>query len=382
MGTVPKPGNALIPMLDLKAQYARIKPEIDAAIARVVARQRFILGPEGEALEQEIVKYCGGQCAVGVASGTEALALVLQACGVVPDDEVIVPAFSFVATASAVSMLGAKPVFVDIEPHTYNIDAAQIEAVIREKTTAIIAVHLYGLAADMDPLQSIAKSNFLRLIEDNAQAIGARYRGVRTGTIGDFGCLSFYPTKNLGGYGDGGMVLARNEGEAARIRSLRDQGQSMKYVSAEQGWNSRLDELQAAVLRTKLQFLDDWAAARQRIADRYNDLLHGIRGLVTPGVPEGREHVYHQYTLRIRGGIAKRDREGTREFLSARGVASNVYYPVPLHLQPVYAGLGYRAGQFPEAERAAREVLSLPIYPEMTEEQIERVAEVVRAALN
>lgn len=369
-------------MLDLKAQYARMKPEIDAAIRRVVERQQFILGPEGTALEKEIAAYCGGRFAVGVASGTEALWLALQACGVGAGDEVIVPAFSFIATASAVSMVGAKPVFVDIEARTYNVDAARVEAAITPRTKAIIAVHLYGLPAEMDALREIAKRKSLRLIEDNAQAIGARYKGRRTGALADFGCFSFYPTKNLGGYGDGGMVLAATESDAARVRSQRDYAQTTKYVSAELGWNSRLDEIQAAVLRAKLPHLDAWAAARQAIAKRYNELLRSVAGVVTPFVPEGNEHVYHQYTIRVQGGEGKRDRDSVRQFLAEQGIASTVYYPAPLHLQSVYAGLGYKAGQLPEAERAAREVLSLPMYAEMTAEQVERVAGAVRAAVN
>ncbi len=364
-----------IPLLDLRAQFATIFDEICGAIDDVLRAQQFILGPQLAALEQELASYCGRRFAVGVASGTDALFLALRLCGVGRDDEVILPAFTFVATAGPVSALGARPVFADIDPATFNLDPARLESRITSRTRAIIAVHLYGLPADMDPIAQLAAARGLAVIEDNAQAIGASYNGRKTGSLGSLGCLSFYPTKNLGAYGDAGMVLTDSPETAARLRALRDHGQSRKYISEEQGWNSRLDEIQAAVLRVKLRHLDDWKAARQAHAAQYNTLLSHLPGVITPQVPPGAEHVYHQYTVRLPR------RDPVKQFLAERGISSAVYYPVPLHLQPLFAGLGYKRGDLPEAERAAEEVLSLPMYPELTSVQIERVAEAIAAAL-
>jgi dTDP-4-amino-4,6-dideoxygalactose transaminase len=364
-----------IPMLDLRAQYAAIREEIRAALDEVLTSQQFILGPQAAALEQEVARACGRRFGVGVGSGTDALMLALRACGIGQGDEVIVPAFSFVATAGAVSALGARPVFADIQPNTFNLDPAQIEAKITPKTRAVIAVHLFGLPADMDPILELAAHRGLRVIEDNAQAIGASYKGRRTGSLGELGCLSFYPSKNLGAYGDAGMIVADPEEWAARLRALRHHGQVRKYVSAEQGWNSRLDAIQAAVLRVKLRHLDGWREARQAHAAHYSALLGRLPDVVTPTVPDGSDHVYHQYTIRV----PERDR--VRQFLADRGIASTVYYPVPLHLQPLYAPLGYKRGDLPVAERAAEQVLSLPMYPELKPEQIERVADALGAAL-
>ena len=330
---------------------------------------------QGAALEQELARYCGRRFGIGVASGTDALLLALRVCGIGRGDEVIVPAFTFIATAGAVSMLGARPVFVDIEPGTFNLDPALLEAKISPKTRAVVAVHLYGLPAAMDAILEVTARRGLKVIEDNAQAIGASYRGRKAGSLGELGCLSFYPSKNLGAYGDAGMIVTDSEEIAARLRLLRDHGQTRKYVSKEQGWNSRLDEIQAAVLRVKLRHLDRWKASRQAHATEYNALLGRLPGVVTPQVPDGSEHVYHQYTIRVPG------RDRVREFLAGRGIASGIYYPVPLHLQPLYAGLGHKRGDLPESERAADEVLSLPVYPELTSEQIARVAEAVAAAL-
>ncbi len=371
------PGEApeSIPLLDLRAQFAPLADEICAAIDDVIGSQRFILGPQGAALEQELARYCGRRCGVGVGSGTDALVLALHACGIGRGDEVIVPAFSFISTAGAVSALGARPVFADIEPGTFNLDPAQWEAKISPQTRAVIVVHLYGLPAEMDAILAVAARRGLKVIEDNAQAIGATYRGRKTGSLGDVGCLSFYPSKNLGAYGDAGMVLVDSEEMAARLRALRDLGQVRKYVSEEQGWNSRLDEIQAAVLRVKLRHLDRWKAARQAHAARYNTLLGRLPGVVTPQVPAHAEHVYHQYTVRVP------QRDLVQQALAARGIASAVYYPVPLHLQPLYAALGYKRGVLPVAERASQEVLSLPIYPELAAEQIERVADALAADL-
>ena len=358
-----------VPQLDLSAQYAAIGAEIRTALERVMASQQFVLGREGTALEEEIARLCGVAHGVGLASGTDALILALRACGVQPGDEVLLPPFTFVATGSAVSALGARPVFADIRPDTYNIDPAEFERRVTPRTRAIVVVHLYGLAADMDPILAFAKSRKLPVIEDNAQAIGASYKGRRTGSLGDAACLSFYPTKNLGACGDAGMVVTNSAELAARIRTLRNHGQSAKYRSNEPGWNSRLDEIQAAILRVKLRHLSNWQRARRSHAAEYNRLLSQIPGVMPPLAPESFEHVYHQYTIRIE------QRDALQKFLNERKIGSTVYYPYPLHLQPLYASLGHQAGDFPHAERAAQEVLSLPMYPELRKEQIARVAE-------
>jgi len=360
-----------VPQLDLAAQYAAIGEEIRAAIDKVLASQQFILGREGAALEAEIAQLCGVAHGVGVASGTDALILALRACGVQAGDEVIIPPFTFVATGSAVSAIGAKPVFADIRPDTYNIDPSDLGRRVTPKTKAIIAVHLYGLSTDMDPLMNFARAHDLRLIEDNAQAIGATYKGRPTGSMSDAACLSFYPTKNLGAYGDAGMIVTNSSELDARLRTLRNHGQSAKYVSSEPGWNSRLDEIQAAILRVKLRHLPEWQRARQSHAAAYSKLLLGIPGIAPPLVPENYQHVFHQYTVRVE------QRDALQQALTARNIGSAVYYPVPLHLQPLYSALGHRRGDFPHAEHAANEVISLPMYPELRPHQITRVAEAV-----
>ena len=360
-----------VPQLDLAAQYAAIGAEIRTAVERVLASQQFILGSEGAAFEQEIAQLCGVAHGVGVASGTDALILALRACGVQAGDEVVIPPFTFVATGSAISALGAKPVFADIRPDTYNIDPSDLARRVTKKTKAIIAVHLYGLACDMDPIVNFARAHNLRVIEDNAQSIGASYKGRRAGSLGDAACMSFYPTKNLGAYGDAGMVATNSNDAAARLRTLRNHGQSAKYVSSEPGWNSRLDEIQAAILRVKLRHLPEWQRARQGHAAAYTKLLLGIPGVMPPLIPEGYDHVFHQYTIRVER------RDALMKFLSERKIGCSVYYPVPLHLQPLYASLGHKAGDFPHAERAAQEVLSLPMFPELRPEQVTRVAEAV-----
>src|SRR6267378_975057 len=373
MSTHPRasPSFESVPQLDLAAQYAAIGGEIRAAVEKVLASQQFVLGPEGAALEQEIARLCGVAHGVGVGSGTDALVLALRACGVQAGDEVLLPPFTFVATGSAVSALGAVPVFADIRPETYNVDPAELERRVTSRTRAIVVVHLYGLAADMDPILAFAKARRLPVIEDNAQAIGASYKGRRTGSLGDAACLSFYPTKNLGAYGDAGMVVSNSPELAERIRTLRNHGQSEKYRSNEAGWNSRLDEIQAAILRVKVRHLSNWQRARQSHAAEYNQLFSQIPGVMPPLAPEGFEHVYHQYTIRIE------QRDALQKFLSGREIGSTVYYPYPLHLQPLYAALGHKAGDFPHAERAAQEVLSLPMYPELRKEQIARVVEAI-----
>lgn len=357
-----------IPQLDLAAQYAAIGEEIGQAVEGVFASQQFILGREGAALEAEVAKLCGVAHGVGVASGTDALILALRACHVQAGDEVILPTFTFVATGSAVNAIGAKPVFADIRPDTYNIDPSELGRRVTAKTKAIIAVHLYGLCADMDPLLDFARARSLRVIEDNAQSIGARYKGRQSGSLGDVACLSFYPTKNLGACGDAGMMVTNSGEMAARLRNLRNHGQTAKYVSSEAGWNSRLDEIQAAILRVKLRHLPRWQRARQAHAMEYSKQLLGIPGIAPPLVPENYEHVFHQYTVRVER------RDALQQALAERRIGSAVYYPVPLHLQPLYASLRHKAGDFPHAERAAKEVISLPMYPELQSEQIARVA--------
>ncbi|HMI53183.1 MAG TPA: DegT/DnrJ/EryC1/StrS family aminotransferase [Candidatus Saccharimonadales bacterium] len=356
-----------VPQLDLAAQYAAIGAEIRAAIDKVLASQHFVLGREGAALESEIAQLCGVQHGVGVASGTDALILALRACGVRAGDDVLLPPFTFVATGSAVSALGANPVFVDIRPDTYNIDPSELARRLTPKTRAIIVVHLYGLAADMDALLAFARMHKLAVIEDNAQAIGATYKGRPAGSFGDAACISFYPTKNLGAYGDAGMIVTNSEGIATRLKTLRNHGQVEKYWSAEPGWNSRLDEIQAAILRVKLRHLADWQHARQSNAAEYTRLLSEVPGVMPPQIPEGYEHVFHQYTIRTE------KRDGLHQFLNERKIGCTVYYPHPLHLQPLYSSLGHKAGDFPHSERAAKEVLSLPMFPELKKPDISQV---------
>jgi len=362
-------------MLDLKAQYRSIEEEIREAIDSVLESQHFILGPQVQALEEEVARYCGAGFGVGVASGTDALLLALHAAGVGRGDEVILPSFSFIATADTVSMLGAVPVFVDIRPDTFNIDSAKIAWRISARTRAIIAVHLYGQPADMDPILEIARERELKVIEDSAQAIGAKYKGRRTGSMGDLGCISFFPSKNLGGCGDGGMVVTNSEELVWRLRSLRSHGSKKKYFSEEQGWNSRLDELQAAILRVKLRHLEEWNAARRANTEIYDAALRSIAGVIPPVRSSFAEHVFHQYTIRVQ----QRDR--VQKELAQSGIASTVYYPVPIHLQPIYRSLGCKLGDLPETERAADEVLSLPMYPELRSEQIQLVAQGIQSAL-
>jgi dTDP-4-amino-4,6-dideoxygalactose transaminase len=357
----------------LAAQYAFIGAELREAVERVLASQHFILGREGAALEEEIAKLCGVAHGVGTGSGTDALVLALRSCDVGIGDEVILPPFTFVATGSAVSALGAKPVFADIQPTTYNIDPTQIERRITPRTRAIVVVHLYGLPADMDPIMDLARKKKIAVVEDAAQAIGASYKGRRTGALGDVACFSFYPTKNLGACGDAGMIVTNSPERAARLRILRNHGQTEKYVSSEPGWNGRLDEIQAAILRVKLRFLAAWQRARQAHAAEYTRQFSQIPGIMPPLVPEGYDHVFHQYTIRVE------ERDKLHQLLTEKKIGSSVYYPVPLHLQSLYATLGHQPGAFPHAEHAAQEVLSLPMYPELRAAQLSRVAETISA---
>jgi len=357
--------------MDLGAQYAAIGAEIREAVTGVMASQQFVLGRQGAALEEEIAALCGVRHGIGLASGTDALILALRAVGVAAGDEVILPPFTFVATGSAVSALGAQPVFADIDPATFNLTATTISQRITSRTRAIIVVHLYGLAADMDAIREVAARRKIPVVEDNAQAIGATYKGRPTGALGDAACISFYPTKNLGAYGDAGMIVTNSGEMDARLRTLRNHGQASRYDSVEPGWNSRLDEIQAAILRVKLRYLKEWERRRRLHAAQYSKLLSGVTQVTTPHIPEHCEHVFHQYTIRV----VRRDE--LQKFLTDRKIGNAVYYPIPLHLQRIYAGLGHRTGSFPNAEQAAAEVVSLPMFPELREEQIERVAKTI-----
>ncbi len=361
-----------VPLLDLKAQYATIREEIRAAIDEVMDSQHFVLGPKVTALEQQIAAYSGAKYAVGVASGSDALLLALMALDVGPGDEVITTPYTFFATASAVSRLGATPVFVDIHPRTYNIDPDGIEEKITDRTRAILPVHLFGQMADMDPIMEMAEKHGLKVVEDAAQSIGATYKERKAGAIGRVGCFSFFPSKNLGGCGDGGMVVTNEEDAAERIRVLRVHGSKPKYYHQMVGINSRLDALQAAVLSTKLNYLEGWSAARRRHAAFY-DAAFSDANVETPYIEPFNVSIYNQYILRI----ACRDE--LIAHLKKHGIGCEIYYPVPLHLQACYQHLGYREGDFPESERASRETLALPVYPELTEMQQECVVSRIKA---
>lgn len=365
----------MIPMVDLKLQYQKYKPEIDAAMQEAAASAAYILGPHVKALEKEIAPYCDCEFGVGVGNGTDALHLALRALRLGPGDEVITTPFTFVATTEAIGMVGATPVFADIVPHTYNIDPASIEAAITPRTRAILPVHLYGQPCDMAPIMKIAEKYNLAVVEDCAQSIGATYRGKKVGSFGKAGCLSFFPSKNLGCFGDGGMAVSSDAEVAGRIEMLRRHGGKVKYHHSELGLNSRLDELQAAILRVKFRHLEKWSEARRRIAYGYNELLSEVVGVSTPCEIDGVRSVYHQYTVRVR------NREEVQKKLADAGVQTMIYYPVPLHLQEVHASLGYDRGAFPHTEKAADTCLSLPIFPEMTEDQQVQVVEALKSAL-
>jgi dTDP-4-amino-4,6-dideoxygalactose transaminase len=379
-----------VPLLDLPAQYATIRDDVRAAIDRVFESQQFVLSAEVQALEEEIARYSQTKFAIGCASGSDALLLALMSCGVGVGDEVITTPFSFFATASAITRLGARPVFVDVDEQTYNIRPSLVAEAITEKTKAIVPVHLYGQCAEMDPLIELAGSggppaslpesaqqHGIPIIEDAAQAIGAEDHGRRVGSMGTMGCLSFYPSKNLGGAGDGGMLVTNDLDHARRLHMLRVHGEERRYVHKLVGINSRLDALQAAVLRVKLPHLDAWTVARQRNAQQY-ELMFGDAGLSgkigLPFVRTGARHIFHQFVIRVRDGR----RDTLREHLRARGIGTDVYYPVPLHLQECFAFLGYKPGDFPIAEAAAQETLALPVYPELTTEQQDYVVSAIK----
>lgn len=357
-----------LPVLDLRAQYKTLRNEIGQAIAQVLEQQHFILGPNVAALESEIAGFCRVPYAVGVASGTDALILALRAAGVKAGDEVLVPAFTFVATADAVSILGATPVFTDIDPDTFNMDVEHAASLVTEQTVAIVPVHLYGQPADMDKVRELANLKNLKVIEDCAQALGSSWNSEPVASMGDYGCISFFPSKNLGAYGDGGMVTAQDKESADKLRMLRAHGSRKKYHSEEQGMNSRLDELQAAILRVKLPYLREWNARRSELAGLYRQYLGRIREITLPQESRESTHVYHQFTIRVP------NRDAVKKSLLEAGVESVVYYPVPLHLQEMYAHRGYRQGSLPCAEKAAGEVLSLPMFPEMTTSDVVYVA--------
>lgn len=369
-------GSPVVPLLDLKAQFALIRDEVMPALLAVIERQQFILGPEVEELEKAIAKLSGTRHAVACASGTDALLLSLKALDLRPGDEVITTPFTFFATAGAIWNAGGKPVFADIEPETFNIDPRAVEATIGPRSRAVVPVHLFGQMARMEDLLGMAGARGLVVIEDAAQAIGARRKiegqWRMAGELGWAGAFSFFPSKNLGAWGDGGMIVTQDEALAERLRRLRTHGGSKRYYHEEVGTNSRLDTLQAAVLLAKLPHLGRWSEARRKVAARYSEELEGVGDLVLPKVDEANEHIFHQYTIRT----GRRD--ALLEHLRERGIGCAVYYPTPLHLQPCFADLGYRAGQFPEAERAAREVLSLPIYPELGSEAQGQVIEAIR----
>jgi dTDP-4-amino-4,6-dideoxygalactose transaminase len=368
-----------VPLLDLKAQYLSIRAEVEAAIAEVMESQHFILGPKVEECESVIARYSGCAHAVGVSSGSDALLACLMAESIGPGDEVITTPYTFFATVGAIARVGATPVLVDIDPTTYNLDTSQLPSRVTSRTRAIIPVHLYGQMADMDPVMQVAQKHSLVVIEDAAQAIGAEHKGRRAGSIGHYGCFSFFPSKNLGAAGDGGMIVTNDAARAERLRVLRAHGSKPKYHHKIVGGNFRLDALQAAIVTAKLRHLGDWTAARQRNAKRYDRLFteagltatSGESSLVLPSVVTDR-HIFNQYVIRLS------HRDELQSALKERGVGTEVYYPIPMHLQECFAYLGFGVGAFPESERAAKETLALPIYPELTESQAAYVVDCVR----
>ncbi len=361
----------MIPFLDLKAQYASIEHEILAAVSETLASAQYVLGKEVAAFEEEFAAYSGGQFGIGVNSGTSALHLALLAAGIGPGDEVVTVSCTFVATVAAIDYAGAQPVFVDVDPITLNMDPSKLEAAITERTKAIMPVHLHGQPADLDPILDIARRNNLVVIEDAAQAHGAEYKGRRVGSIGDLGCFSFYPGKNLGACGEGGMVVTNNEEYASRIRMLRDWGQERKYHHVYKGFNYRMEGIQGAVLRVKLRHLNAWTEARRQHAQSYRKLL-ADSGIHTPVQADYARHVYHVYAVRIPG------RDAIQEALQARGIQTAIHYPIPVHLQKAYTEFGYSEGDLPVTEQAAKELLSLPMFPELTQDQVAEVCEVLR----
>jgi dTDP-4-amino-4,6-dideoxygalactose transaminase len=364
-----------VPLLDLPAQYASLRDEVRQAVTRVLDSQRFVLGDEVRKLEAAIASYTQTKHAIACASGSDAVLLALMALDAGDGDEVVTTPFTFFATAAAISRLGARPVFVDIDPATYNLDTAQVANAITAKTKALLPVHLYGQCAEMDVLLELSRQHGIPIVEDAAQAIGATDRGGQAGSMGAIGCFSFYPTKNLGGAGDGGLLTTQDDDLAARLRRLRTHGGANEYEHSEVGINSRLDELQAAVLNVKLPHLDQWSDERARRAAVYDELLDDVSfELYPPSTRAEARHIYHQYVIRV-----PHHRDALMEHLKQHGVGTKVYYPIPLHRQECFAYLGYKEGEFPESERAARETMALPIYPELTETQQAYVVETIKS---
>lgn len=359
-----------VPFLDISAQYGELQPELEDALLSVARSGKYILGEEVSALEERLARYVDVPYAVGCASGTDALILALRALDVGPGDEVITTPYSFFSSTSSISLVGATPVFVDIDPRTYNINAGEVEKKLTVRTRAIIPVHLYGQPAEMEPLCALSKDWGVKIIEDACQAIGAEYKGKRAGSVGDIGCISFYPTKNLSGMGDGGMLFTRDPGLAERLRVLREHGARQKYLHKWIGYNSRLDEIQAAVLLVKQKHLEKWIEKRRAGSRRYKEIFIGS-DLVTPYELPYVRHVFNQYVMRVP------QRDKLIDFLKERRIGCAVYYPLPLHMQECFSGLGYKKGDFPEAEKASRETIALPIYPELTPQQIQEVGKTV-----
>jgi dTDP-4-amino-4,6-dideoxygalactose transaminase len=356
----------------LLAQYSELQPELEAAVQRVLASGQVILGPEVTAFENELAQYCGVACGVACGSGTDALSLALHGLDIGPGDEVLVPTFTFFATAGSICRAGARPVFLDIDPVSYNLDPLQVESKITSRTRAIVVVHLFGQCADMEPIWQLAERHGLLVMEDAAQALGSEYQGRRAASLAAAGCLSFYPTKNLGACGDAGMVVTDDPRLAERMRCLRVHGMEPKYYHKHLGWNARIDALQAAILRVKMPYLERWIAGRQSAARRYGELIDEYRlgqFLDRPLPLPGRRHTFNQYVVRVAGG----ERDALVRHLKGDGIGCEIYYPLPLHLQECLAHLGYRPGDFPVSEQACRCVLALPMYPELTEEQQRRV---------
>ncbi len=365
----------MIPILDLKEQYQTLKREIDGAIQRVLESGIFIMGPNVEAFESEIGTYLGARHAISLNSGTDALHLAMRALGIGPGDEVITTPFTFVATTEAVGIVGATPVFVDIDPQTFNIDPTLIERAITPRTKAILPIHMYGAPAAMPEIVALGRKHGLAIVEDCAQAIGAEFGGRKLGTFGEIGCFSFFPSKNLGAYGDGGLVATNDDSLAEKIRALRVHGGKRKYHHEELGINSRLDEIQAAILRVKLPHLEQWILARRELAARYTTRLQAIPSLVTPSDRPNERHVYHQYTIRVD------DRDRVKQQMAAAGVQTMIYYPVPLHMQQVHKALPLPKHSVEHSERASRQVLSLPMYPELSWDKQDSVMSALRAAV-
>jgi len=366
--------NIQVPLLDIPASYKEILEDVEKSISGVIRSGQFILGPIVEKLEKQIATYCGTKYAVGVSSGTDALLVSLMAAGVGEGDEVITTPFTFFATAGSIARLGARPVFVDIEPETFNIDQRYIENNVTEKTRAIIPVHLYGQSANMDPVVKVARKNNLIIVEDAAQAIGSEYKGRKTGSMGDYGCFSFFPTKNLGGFGDGGMVTTASEELYEKVKILRVHGSNPKYYHKITGGNFRLDALQASIVLAKLKYLERWTELRRKNAKTYDRLFNEkeMTGLLTLPSEVFPRHVYNQYVVRV-----KEKRDELRAFLEENNIATEIYYPLPLHLQDCFASLGHKKGDFPESEKAADETIALPIFPELSNIQLEYVVETI-----